>query len=132
MNYADVREGIYNHLVAEITEVAGRVYWYWTAPADSPKPLIEFALIGEVPALNPCLALMQMEVLVMGEPSDILALDPIADAVVAALHQQPVTTPLGHVGRPQYVRDSRIDTWIEKLNACAIRLKFLLPSGFWT
>ena len=90
------------------------------------------AFIGELPSPNKCALHMQLEVLVIGDPSDILTLDPIADTVVSVLHHQPITCPTGRVTELDYIRDSRFDIWIEQLNACGIRLKFWIPTDFWT
>jgi hypothetical protein len=110
------------------------VFWEWTAPADTEKPLIEMAFLGELPSLSAghCAHHMQLEVLVIGEPSNILELDPIADAVVSALHHQTVTCPSGALFSPRYLRDSRIDMWIEAVQGNAIRLKFWVPMPFTT
>jgi len=131
MDYGDIRHGLYDYLVAEIAEVGGRVFWEWTAPADTEKPLIEIAFLGEIPSPNKCAMNQQLEVLVFGEKSNILALDPVADHVVSALHHQAVATPDGRTTLPEYVRDSRMDIWSERLNACGIRIKFLIPTDFW-
>lgn len=139
MDYADVREGLYDHLCMYITEVQDsssppkcKVFWEWTAPADIQKPYIEIAFMGELAPVNGCAVWMQLEVLVFGEESNILAIDPIADHVVSSLHNQDVITPDGRTIRPKYVRDSRMDFWVETPRANGIRLKFLIPSDFWT
>lgn len=138
MDYADLREGVYDALctIPAIQDSSsppqGRVWWEWTAPADTVKPFLEMAFIGELPSINSCALHMQLEVLVIGEPSDILSLDPLADAVVTLLHHQPILTPDGRTLVLDYVKDSRFDLWIEQLSACGIRLKFLIPTDFWT
>ena len=133
MDYADLREGIFNHLCSNVPSVGNRVFWGWTAPADTVKPFLEMSFIGELPQVNnPCGLWMQVEVLVVGEESDILSLDPIADLVVTVMHNQQVATPLLRIIKPRYIRDSRIDFWDENLRANIIRLKFLIPTDFWT
>ena len=138
MQYADLREGIYDALCTipaiqdSSSPPVGKVFWEWTAPADTEKPFLEMAFIGELPSLNKCAMHMQLEVLVIGDPSNILAIDPIADDVVSLLHHQPITTPAHRTLELCYVRDSRFDLWIEQLSACGIRLKFLVVTDFWT
>ena len=138
MEYADLREGIYDALCSipaiqdSSSPPVGKVFWEWTALADTEKPFLEMAFIGELPSSNKCALHMQLEVLVIGEPSDILSLDPIADDVVSLLHHQPIATPGGRTLELCYVRDSRFDLWIEQLSACGIRLKFLVVTDFWT
>jgi len=133
MDYADLRKGIYDHLVANIAAVAGRVYAEWSANADSVKPFLEFAFAGELPSINTPLGMwMQLEVLVYGAEGSYMTLDPIADAVISTLHKQDVVTDDGRTIRPEYWRDARIDTWDETLKAAVIRLKFLIPTDFWT
>lgn len=133
MNYADLREGIYNWLCTKVPAVASRVFWGWTAPSDTTKPYLEMSFVGELPQVNnPCGLFMQLEVLVFGDESDILAIDPIADLVVSSLHRQSVTTPAARVIKPQYVNDSRIDFWDESSRSNVIRTKFIIPTDFWT
>jgi len=138
MQYADLREGIYDALCTipaiqdSSSPPVGKVFWEWTAPADTEKPFLEMAFIGELPSINKCAMHMQLEVLVIGDPSDILAIDPIADLVVSTLHHQPIATPAHRTLELCYVRDSRFDLWIEQLSACGIRLKFLVVTDFWT
>ena len=132
-----MREGIYDALCTipaiqdSSSPPVGKVFWEWTAPADEEKPFLEMAFIGELPSLNKCALHMQLEVLVIGDPSDILSLDPIADDVVSLLHHQPILTPAHRTLVLDYVRDSRFDLWIEQLSACGIRLKFVIPTDFW-
>lgn len=133
MDTADLREGVYDHLVSTITDVGGRVFWEYTTPADTEKPLLEMAFVGDLPSINSPLGMfIQLEILVFGEEGDILSLDPIADSVVSNLHNTNVTTPKGRVIRPEYKRDSRFDWWNETLKANIIRLKFWIPTDFWT
>lgn len=133
MDYASLREGIYHHLVAQVGAVGGRVFWEWTAPADTTLPFIEIAFMGEIPSPNKCAMHQQLEVLVLGQQSDILSLDPVADAVVTALHHQALLTTSSPPCSTElcYVRDSRQDLWVEQFNAACIRLKFLIPTDFW-
>jgi len=132
MEYSDLREGIYNHLVANVAAVGNRVFWGWTAPADSVKPFLTMSFAGELPSAtgNKCALLMQLDVEVFGDESNILAIDPVADDVVRAL-ALPVTTPAGRTIQLDYVRDARFDAWSEALRASMIRLKFVLPSDLW-
>ena len=137
IDYADLREGIYDALctIPAIQDSSspsnGKVYWEWCAPADTVKPFLEMAFIGELPSPNKCALHMQLEVLVIGEPSDILSLDPLADLVISTLHHQQIVCPTGRITELCYVRDSRFDLWIEQLSACGIRLKFVIPTDFW-
>jgi hypothetical protein len=131
MDYADTRAAIFDELCAVIPAVSNRVHWAWTAPADEVKPFIEFSFLGEIASPNKCGLHMQMEILVIGEPSNILDLDPIADLVVTALDHHPITTPDGRIIRCAYMRDSRVDMWYERLNANCIRLKFWIPSHYY-
>lgn len=131
MDYADLREAIYDALCAEVPAVGDRVFWGWTAPADTQKPFLEISFLGELPSDNPCGTWMQLEVLVIGEESNILALDPIADTVGHALHNMRIPTPDGRAIRPEQTRDARIDGWSESLRANIIRLKFLIPTDVW-
>lgn len=132
MDYADLRVGIRNQLVTEIAAVGGRVFWGWTASAETEKPLLTMSFKGEVPSMNtPCGMWMMYDVLVIGEEGNVLAIDPIADAVVDALHKVDVTTPDGRIIRSEYRRDARIDYWIEELRGQAIRLAFWLPTDLW-
>ena len=133
MDYADIRVGIYNHLVAEILTVGGRVFWGWVASAETEKPFLSMEFTGEVPSMNtPVGSFMMYDVLVIGEEGNVLAIDPIADSVVSALHEINVTTPDGRIIRSEYRRDARADYWIEDLRGQAIRLAFWLPTDFWT
>jgi hypothetical protein len=139
MNYGDIREGIYNALctIPAIQDTGsppkGKVYWEWTAPADTVKPFLEMAFIGEVPSMNAgkCAHHMQLEVLCFGQPSNILDLDPVADAVVTLLNDKPILTPAGRTIVCNYIRDSRFDAWVEQLSASMIRLKFIIPTDLW-
>lgn len=134
MDYQDIRYGIRNAL-ATIPAIQtgsppqGKVFWEWTAPADTPKPFLEMAFDGELPSATggDCAMHMQLEVLCFGDPGSIHNLDPIADAVVTLLNDKPIVTPLGAYLRPKYARDSRFDAWVEQLNASMIRLKFIIP-----
>lgn len=134
MNYADTREGLINALktiptIQSGSPPQGRVFDLWTAPADTVKPFLEMGFDGELPSINggDCALHMQLEVLCLGEPHNIIALDPVADAVVTLLNDKPIVTPLGNYLRPKYLRDSRFDAWVEQLNASLIRLKFIIP-----
>ena len=131
MDWGDIREGIYDELCAVIPAVSSRVFWAWTAPADTVKPFIEMSFIGQIPSPNKCGLHMQLEILVIGEPSNILSIDPIADLVVSSLHKQLITTPAGRNIECAYMRDSRTDLWHERLNGNCIRLKFWIPSDVW-
>lgn len=133
MDYADLRTAIYDHLVAEIIEVGGRVFWGWTADADTEKPFLVMMMIGESPSINTPLGLfMTVEILTVGEQGNILAIDPIADHVISALHQVDINTPDGRTIRLEYRRESRIDFWSEELRGNVIDSRFTLPTDFWT
>jgi len=113
--------------------VSGRVFWQYTAPGDTAKPFLEFGFIGDAPSVNtPVGMFVRFEVFVLGEESNILAMDPIADAVITCLHDTQVTTPLGRTMIPEYRRDGRMDFWVEAERANIIRLQFWIPSDFWT
>jgi len=131
MDYADLREAIYNELAVGITDVGNRVFWSHTAPADTEKPFLEIAFLGELPSMTPLGTMMQVEVLCLGEESNIMGLDPIADAVVSVLDGPEIVTPDGRVITLEYWNDSRIDGWSEELRANVIRLKFILPTDAW-
>ena len=134
MDYGDIRKGIYNHLCTEIATVSNRVFWSHTAPADSTKPLLEFSFAGELPPAsgNPCGFFQQVDVEVYGEESNILDIDSVADAVVSALHQVPITTPASRIIYMRYVPSARFDDWNERLRASMIRLKFVFATDLWT
>jgi hypothetical protein len=141
MDYADIREGIHDHLcncVAGIDDASSppvcKVFDEWTAPADTEKPFLEMAFLGEIPTVNrsKCAHHMQLEVLVMGEEYNIIAIDPIADNVVSCLHHQSVVCPSGARYEPQYIQDSRMDGHNQQLNASVIRLLFWIPVPFTT
>ena len=131
MDYADLREAVFDELVAQVAAVAGRVFWGHTAPADTLKPFLEIAFLGELPSATPLGTMMQVEVLCLGEESNIMGLDPVADAVVTALDGPQITTPDGRTITLEYWNDSRIDGWSEELRANVIRLKFILPTDAW-
>jgi len=136
MDYADLREGIYDALcsIPAIQDSGsppqGRVFREWVADADTEKPFLEFAFIGEIAPPNKCALFMQVEVLCFGDPDH--TLDKLADDVVSLLHHQPVVMPSGAISELCYIRDSRMDIWSEALNAHGVRLKFWLPSRFYT
>jgi hypothetical protein len=133
MDYADIREGLYEHLCTEIPAVGDRVFWGYTAPADTEKPFLVMTFMGELPSLNtPLGTFMQFTVDVFGEEGNIIAIDPIADDVVAAIHQVDITTPDGRIIRGEYRRDARTDFWSETFRASVISNRFLLPTDFWT
>ena len=133
MEYSDLRLAIYNQLCTTIPAVSNRVYWGWVAKADTVKPYLIISFTGELPSLNtPLGSFMQFDVLAVGVQGGILSLDPIADDVVTALHNVDITTPAGRIIRCEYRRDARIDFWSEQLNGNLIRLKFWLPTDFWT
>ena len=68
MDYADIREAIYDHLVAQVGAVSGRVFQGWVASPETEKPYLIFYFTGELPSINtPCGTFMQYEVLVVGE-----------------------------------------------------------------
>ena len=136
MDYADLREGIRLELctIPAIQDTSsppeGKVFREWTADADTPIPFLEFALTGELPSPNKCALHMQLEVLCFDSPDT--TLDQLADDVVSLLHHQPITTPAGRTTKLDYIRDSRMDIYSETLKAWGIRLKFLIPTDFWT
>jgi hypothetical protein len=133
MDYADLREAIHGHLVTNVPAVGGRVWWGWTAPSDAQKPFLLMTFTGELPSVNTPLGLfLQYDVLAVGVEADILSLDPVADAVVTALHEVDIVTGAGRVIRSEYKRDARMDMWSQDLMANIIRLKFWLPTDFWT
>jgi hypothetical protein len=129
MDYADVREGLYTALCT-IPAVGSRVFRGWTAPADTPKPLIEFTFDGEIPSINKCTLHMGIEIVCYGDPDH--ALDILADDIVSLLDEQPFVTPLGNTPELQYTRDSHQDIYSDNLKSWGIRLKFWLPSQYWT
>jgi len=131
MDYADLRHGVFDELVAQVAAVGGRVFWQHTAPADTVKPFLEIAFLGELPSLTPLGTMMQVEVLCLGEEANIMGLDPVADAVITALDGPEITTPDGRTITLEYWNDSRIDGWSEELRANIIRLKFILPTDAW-
>lgn len=128
MGYAEVRKAIRDHLVSAIEAVDERIYNGWTAPGTTAKPYIVVTSAGEVPSTNNSRrGWMRFDVLVIGNEGDTLSIDPIADAVVAALDGESVT--LGSsVMRPEHKRDSRIDLWIAEVNGSAVRLQFWIPA----
>lgn len=136
MNYQDIRYGIRNAL-ATIPAIQagsppqGKVFWEWTAPADTPKPWLEMELDGDIPSLNSCAYHIGLEVLCFGDMGSIHNLDPIADAVVTLLNDQPILTPAGRYLRPKYLRDSRFPSFVNQLNASVIRLKFIIPTDLY-
>lgn len=137
MDYHDIREAIRSALatipaIQAGSPLAGKVYWEWTAPADTVKPWLEMAFDGELPSLTAghCALHMQLEVLVFGEAGGYHTIDPIADAVVTLLHHQNITTATGKIICPEYIRDSRFDAYVDQLKASVIRLKFLIPLPF--
>lgn len=133
MDYADLREAIYDQLVAEVAAVGNRVFWGWTASAETEKPFLVMLFTGEVPSIATHLgSFMTFDVHVLGEEGNILAIDPVADAVVTALHQVDITTPDGRIIRAEYRRDARNDMWSEEFRANVIQLKFWMPTDFWT
>jgi hypothetical protein len=133
MDSADIREGIYDQLVANVPAVGGRVFWEYTAPADTEKPLLVMGFLSDVASVNITQGMfIRVEVLVLGEQGTHMALDPIADLVVSSLHHQDVTTPDGRTIRPEYRRNSKIDFFSEDYRAAAIRLEFWVPTDFWT
>jgi hypothetical protein len=132
MDTADLREGIYDCLVANVPAVGGRVYWGYTARADTVKPFLEFSFLSDVPSVRTPLGMFhRIEVIVVGEESNILDLDPIADLVVSVLHDQVILTPDGRYIRLEYRRGSKYDFYYEPLRANAIRIEFWLPTDFW-
>jgi len=133
MDSADIRKGLYNHLVANVPQVSGRVFWEYTASAETVKPFLEMAFMSDIPSVNTPLGMfIRLEVLVVGEEANIIALDPIADMIVSIMHKQDVMTPDLRVIVPEYRRDSKFDFWYEILRASAIRLEFWIPTDFWT
>lgn len=136
MLYSDLREGIYNELCTipaiwdSSSPPQGKVFREWVADADTEKPFLEFSFMGEIASLNKCALFMQVEVLCFGDPDH--ALDQLADDVVSLLHHQPVVMPSGAISKLCYTRDSRMDIWSEELKAHGVRLKFWLPSQFYT
>ena len=134
MQYADLREGIYDALCSipaiqdSSSPPQGKVFREWVADADTEKPFIEFAFIGEIPSPNKCALHMQVEVLCFGDPDHVL--DQLADDVVSLLHHQPVVMPSGAISKLCYMRDSRLDIYSDNLKAWGVRLKFWLPSQF--
>jgi hypothetical protein len=132
MEYSDIRKAFYNQLNTEITEVtAVRSGWVPKADIDKPYLVVEFA--GELPSINTHVGIwMQIDVLIVGMEGDFLTMDDIADHVVRVLHKVDITTEAGRIIRPEYKRDSRVDYWSEDLNASVIRVRFWLPTDFWT
>ncbi len=132
MNRSDIRKGIYDHLVASIPDVEERVFWNWTAPADSPKPLLEMGFLSDVRSFNnPAGIFLRLEVIVVGPEGDFLGIDKIADDVFAALHHVNILTDEGRNIRPEYRGGSRYDFWYESLKGNAIRQEFWIPSDLW-
>jgi hypothetical protein len=138
MDYADLREAIYDQLclIPALLDTGspqkGKVFWAWTAPADTPKPYAFISFTGDVPsARTPCGMFVTFDVCVVGEEADILNLDPVADDVLDALHQVDIVTPKGRIIRCEYRRDARVDYWAEDIRANVIRLAFWLPTDFW-
>lgn len=140
MDYADCRHGIFDALCAGVPYVWDsssppncKVFWGWTAPADTVKPFITMEFGGELAPVsgNKCGLFMQVDIEVYGEESNILAIDPIADLVITVLHQVPITTPKGKTLYLKYQPTARFDAWSETLRASMIRLKFLLASDRW-
>ena len=133
MDSADLREGIWNHLNANVLSVAGRIYWGHTASAEMIKPFLVMMFRGDYPSVATPLGMFKkIEILCVGEEANILALDPVADEVIDAMHNQDITTPDGRVLRCEYRRDSYIDYWNEELRGNVILLSFLMPTDFWT
>lgn len=130
MDYSDIRYGLWSHLCTQITAVSSRVFWGWTAPADTPKPYITMSFSGELPSTNSCALFQQLDVEVYGDESNIMAIDPVADAIVTAL-RLPITTPKGKNLELDYLRDARFDAWNEELRVSMIRVRFLIPSDLW-
>jgi len=132
MDYADLREAVYNHLCTNVPAVSNRVFWSYTAPKNTERPYLVMYFTGELPSINTyCGVWMQFDVLCFGEEANILSLDPIADLVVSSLHKTDITTPLGRTIRPEYNRDSRVDYWDEDSRSNVIRLKFWIPTDLW-
>ena len=131
MDYADLREAVEIELKAQVPAVANRVFWSHTAPADTVKPFLEIAFLGELSGITPKGTMMQVEVLCLGEEANIMGLDPVADTVISALDGPQITTPDGRTITLEYWNDSRIDGWSEELRANIIRLKFILPTDAW-
>lgn len=133
MDTADLREAVYDHLVANIPAVSGRVFWKFTAPADTEKPFIEMGFLTDVPSINTPLGMFyRLDLIIIGEEGNIIAIDPISDLVVSVLHEQDIVTPDGRVIRCEYRRNSKMDYWYEEFRGNAIRLEFWLPTDFWT
>ena len=85
---------------------------------------------GELPSVNSCALFQQLDVEVYGDESNIMAIDPVADAIVTAL-RLPITTPRGKNLELDYLRDARFDAWNEELRVSMIRVRFLIPSDLW-
>lgn len=133
MDNADLRTGIRDEIVAQIAAVAGRVFWGWTAPAETPKPFVAVMFAGDLPSINTPLGLFtRVDVFVVGDEGDVHNLDPISDGIMSALHKQDITTPAGRTIRPEYRRDSRMDGWSEDFKGNTIRTQYWIPTDFWT
>lgn len=134
MDTADLRLGVRNQLVTELMgspPLVTNVYWTDTAPADTELPFLVMGFLEDMPAMNPHGMFKQVEVLVVGEPQQVHNLEPIADQVIAALHDIYITTPGGRRIRLKYQRDSWLEFYSETLKATVIRLKFSLPTDLW-
>ena len=132
MDLKDLRYAIQEELKSNATLVSGRVFATFTAPAGGDKPYLEVGIIGELPAVNPHGMFYQLEVLCIGDPVDRLLLDDVADQVITLLHDVHLTSPDGRVFYCTYTRDGRVDQFSNDVNGLVTRLKFLVPSDFWT
>jgi len=140
LDYADIREAIYDQLCTNVTGIHDsssppvcKVFWGWTAPADTEKPFIVLTITGTLPSLNTPLGMfIQIDVDVFGGEGNILDIDPVADEVISALHNQSFTTPTGKVIRPEFRRDTRVDSWSEEFRANVIHMRFMIPTDLWT
>lgn len=133
MDYADLRSALAIHIKAQVPEVGNRLHSTWAGKADEVKPFLVMQFTGDLPSINtPKGLFMGIDVLVIGEEGNILAIDVIADKIVTELHKVDITTPDGRTIVVEYRRDARIDFWIEEVNGLAIRLAFWMPTDFWT
>ena len=133
MDIADIRTGIYNHLCTQVTAVSNRVYWAYSAPADTTLPCLIMSMGEDMASINsPKGMFSQVHVSALGKEGSIHLLDPVVDAVVKALHKVAITTPDGRKIYPEYRRDSRFEAWDEDFKANVITVSFVIPTDFWT
>lgn len=127
MDTADIRIGIYNQLTGSVSAVNNRVFWAYTAPADTPKPFIYLTISTSSSLLNPLGMFYVLRVYVLGQEGTAHVIDDVADDVVGALHKVDISTPEGSTICPVFDRDSRFEDWNENVRAHIVGLSFTVP-----